>query len=47
MARLKSGQWQSRAGSVLRGRMLGIYGDGRIGKQVATYGKAFGMRGRL
>ena len=44
MARLKSGQWQSRAGSVLRGRTLGIYGYGRIGKQVAGYGKAFGMR---
>jgi D-3-phosphoglycerate dehydrogenase len=44
MARLKSGQWQSQAGSVLRGRTLGIYGYGRIGKQVAGYGKAFGMR---
>lgn len=44
MARLKNGQWQSRAGSVLRGRTLGIYGYGRIGKQVAGYGKAFGMR---
>ena len=44
MARLKNGQWQNRAGSVLRGRTLGIYGYGRIGKQVAGYGKAFGMR---
>lgn len=44
MARLKNGQWQSKAGSVLRGRTLGIYGYGRIGKQVAGYGKAFGMR---
>lgn len=44
MARLKSGQWQNRAGAVLRGRTLGIYGYGRIGKQVAGYGKAFGMR---
>jgi D-3-phosphoglycerate dehydrogenase len=44
MARLKSGQWQSRAGTVLRGHTLGIYGYGRIGKQVAGYGKAFGMR---
>jgi D-3-phosphoglycerate dehydrogenase / 2-oxoglutarate reductase len=44
MARLKSGQWQSRAGTGLRGRTLGIYGYGRIGKQVAGYGKAFGMR---
>ena len=44
MASLKNGQWQTRAGSVLRGRTLGIYGYGRIGKQVANYGRAFGMR---
>jgi D-3-phosphoglycerate dehydrogenase / 2-oxoglutarate reductase len=44
MARLKSGQWQNHAGLGLRGRTLGIYGYGRIGKQVAGYGKAFGMR---
>lgn len=44
MARLKSGQWQDRAGYVLRGRTLGIYGYGRIGKQVAGFGRAFGMR---
>jgi len=44
MARLKSGGWQSRAGTGLRGRTLGIYGYGRIGKQVAGFGKAFGMR---
>ena len=44
MASLKNGQWQTRAGSVLRERTLGIYGYGRIGKQVAGYGKAFGMR---
>ena len=44
MASLKNGRWQTRAGNVLRGRTLGIYGYGRIGKQVAGYGKAFGMR---
>src|SRR5215213_11838320 len=44
MARLKSGQWQSRIGTGLRGRTLGVYGYGRIGKQVAGFGKAFGMR---
>ena len=44
MAKLKAGQWQTRAGTGLRGRTLGIYGYGRIGKQVAGYGKAFGMR---
>ena len=44
MARLKSGQWQNRAGLGLRGRTLGISGYGRIGKQVAGFGRAFGMR---
>jgi D-3-phosphoglycerate dehydrogenase len=44
MARLKSGQWQSRVGTGLRGRTLCIYGYGRIGKQIAGFGKAFGMR---
>jgi D-3-phosphoglycerate dehydrogenase len=44
MARLKGGRWQSRVGTGLRGRTLGIYGYGRIGKQVAGYGRAFGMR---
>ncbi len=43
MMRLKNGQWQNRTGMGLRGRTLGIYGYGRIGKQVAGYGKAFGM----
>jgi D-3-phosphoglycerate dehydrogenase len=44
MASLKAGRWQTRAGAVLRGRTLGSYGYGRIGKQVAGYGRAFGMR---
>jgi D-3-phosphoglycerate dehydrogenase len=44
MARLKGGQWQSRVGTGLRGRTLGVYGYGRIGKQIAGFGKAFGMR---
>jgi D-3-phosphoglycerate dehydrogenase / 2-oxoglutarate reductase len=44
MASLKSGHWQTRVGTALRGRTLGVYGYGRIGKQVAGFGKAFGMR---
>jgi D-3-phosphoglycerate dehydrogenase len=44
MARLKAGAWQSRVGTGLRGRTLGVWGYGRIGKQVAGFGKAFGMR---
>ena len=43
-ARLKGGGWQSTVGIGLRGRALGVYGYGRIGQQVAGYGKAFGMR---
>ncbi|MGC8517940.1 MAG: D-2-hydroxyacid dehydrogenase family protein [Steroidobacteraceae bacterium] len=43
MASLKSGRWQSGVGTTLRGKILGIYGYGRIGKAVAAYGRAFGM----
>lgn len=44
MAQLKSGGWQTRVGTGLRGRTLGVYGYGRIGKQIVGFGKAFGMR---
>jgi len=44
MAALKAGDWQIGVGDSLRGRMLGIYGYGRIGTVVAQYGRAFGMR---
>jgi D-3-phosphoglycerate dehydrogenase len=44
MASLKAGHWQMGVGSSLRGKTLGIYGYGRIGSEVAGYGKAFGMR---
>ena len=43
VAGLKRGEWQSRVGTGLRGRTLGVYGYGRIGKQVAGFGRAFGM----
>ena len=43
-ARLKSGGWQSDIGGVLHGRTLAVAGFGRIGKVVAGYGRAFGMR---
>jgi len=46
-AELKRGNWQSAAGlglgRVVRGRTLGIWGYGRIGKIVAGFGRAFGM----
>ena len=42
--RMKRGEWQGALGRGLRGRTLGIWGYGRIGSLVASYGKAFGMR---
>jgi len=44
MASLKAGTWQTGVGHTLRGKTLGIYSYGRIGKVVADYGKVFGMR---
>jgi len=53
---LKHGAWQQSGlksaamppnfglGHVLRGRMLGIWGYGKIGQLVAGYGRAFGMK---
>ena len=43
VAALKAGRWQSTIGTALRGKTLGICGYGRIGAQVARYGKAFEM----
>jgi D-3-phosphoglycerate dehydrogenase / 2-oxoglutarate reductase len=43
MAALRAGHWQTGMGRTLRGRTLGIYGYGRIGRVVAGYGRAFGM----
>ena len=40
---LKAGTWQTGIGRTLRGKTLGIYGYGRIGRVVAGYVKAFGM----
>jgi D-3-phosphoglycerate dehydrogenase len=44
VAALKAGRWQTGVGSTLRGKTLGIFGYGRIGKEVAGYGKCFGMK---
>ena len=43
MASLQNGGWQIGVGKTLHGRTLGLYGYGRIAKQVAQYAKAFGM----
>lgn len=44
MASAKAGQWQMGVGKTLRGRLLGLYGYGRIARTVADYAHAFGMQ---
>jgi D-3-phosphoglycerate dehydrogenase / 2-oxoglutarate reductase len=44
MAALQAGRWQIGVGDSVRGKVLGIYGYGRIGREVAGYGTAFGMK---
>ena len=40
---MKNGDWQTSIGRTLYGKTLGIFGLGKQGKQVAKFGKAFGM----
>ena len=40
---IRAGGWQAGVGRTLRGRMLGLYGYGRIAGAVAEYAKAIGM----
>ena len=42
--RLHAGLWQGHLGQQLAGRRLGVWSYGRIGRQVAAYGRAFGMQ---
>jgi D-3-phosphoglycerate dehydrogenase len=44
VASLKAGNWQFGVGQTLRGKVLGVYGYGRIGAVVAGYARAFGMK---
>ena len=44
VTRLKGGQWQGYLGDQLSGKILGVYGFGRIGKQVCHLGNAFGAK---
>jgi D-3-phosphoglycerate dehydrogenase len=52
VANLKQGVWQASSltprhnglGVALKGRTLGIWGYGKIGRKVAVYGRAFGMK---
>lgn len=44
VASLRAGDWQMGVGRTLRGRVLGLYGYGRIGRVIADYAQAIGMR---
>ena len=44
MQNLQNGKWQQGMARGLFGRRLGLYGYGRIAKQVADYAKAFNMQ---
>jgi len=44
VAGLKAGKWQTGIGITVRGKMLGIFGYGRIGGEVAKVGRAIGMQ---
>ncbi|MEM9433053.1 MAG: D-2-hydroxyacid dehydrogenase family protein [Pseudomonadota bacterium] len=43
-AAIRAGQWQAGVGRTLRGRTLGLYGYGRIGRAVASYAEAIGLK---
>ncbi|MBV8839995.1 MAG: D-2-hydroxyacid dehydrogenase family protein [Alphaproteobacteria bacterium] len=43
IASLKAGHWQMGVGTTLRGKLLGLYGYGRIARAVADYARAFGV----
>jgi len=42
-AAIRAGRWQTTLGEGVEGKTLGLLGLGRLGSQVATVGKAFGM----
>ncbi len=44
VASIRAGRWQAGVGRTLRGRTLGLYGYGRIGRAVADYARALGMQ---
>ena len=43
-AATRDGRWQTTLGEGVEGKTLGVLGLGRLGSQVATVGKAFGMQ---
>jgi D-3-phosphoglycerate dehydrogenase len=42
--RLREGKWQGTLGRKLSGRVLGVYGYGKIGQQICRLGHAFGAK---
>jgi D-3-phosphoglycerate dehydrogenase len=44
VASVRSGNWQAGVGRTMRGRVLGLYGYGRIARAVSDYAKALGMQ---
>jgi len=44
VASIRGGHWQAGVGRTLRGRVLGLYGYGRIAKALAGYAKAIGIQ---
>ena len=41
---LKEGKWQTNIGDCLQGKTLGIWGYGKIGRKIASFGNVFGMK---
>jgi D-3-phosphoglycerate dehydrogenase len=44
IADMKAGLWQTNIGTALHGQTIGIWGYGKIGRLIAGYARAFGMR---
>ena len=41
---MKKGEWQTNIGSTIHGKMIGIWGYGKIGQMIAQYAKVFGAK---
>src|SRR4051812_9811425 len=44
VASMKAGSWQVAPGASMHGKTVGVFGYGRIGKDIARYAQAFGMK---
>lgn len=44
IAAMKEGKWQVNMGVTVQGKIIGIWGYGKIGKMIAGYAKAFGAK---